>query len=276
MDWSLGDPYAKHPFLRPTLGYKKVWMYYVAMVIDPILRFNWILYAVIPLQLQHSAVTSFVVAISEVCRRGMWTLFRVENEHCTNVGRFRASRDIPLPYDVPSPEISARESVEQRNRQQPAVADHEVQRVRTYGTTETNRLTPHPSRTSGDAEQGATRTGSSTRRRAATYTTHPNDQESPLVRGLSRVGTLLRDAHAQDFERRKKPELGGRADGKIDYDSDDEDEDADGEESEHHSRGSDEDEVDERDEEDVRRVREEVAIGRGESNGESGLRGGAV
>jgi hypothetical protein len=33
---------------------------------------------------------------------------------------------------------------------------------------------------------------------------------SPLTRGLSRVGTLLRDAHAQDFERKKKPELGGR------------------------------------------------------------------
>ena len=46
------------------------------------------LYAVIPLQLQHSAVTSIVVAVSEVLRRGMWTIFRVENEHCTNVGRF--------------------------------------------------------------------------------------------------------------------------------------------------------------------------------------------
>ena len=30
----------------------------------------------------------------------MWVLFRVENEHCTNVGRYRASRDVPLPYEV--------------------------------------------------------------------------------------------------------------------------------------------------------------------------------
>ncbi|ORX96222.1 SPX domain-domain-containing protein [Clohesyomyces aquaticus] len=102
MDWSLGDPHAHHPFLRDTLGYKRIWTYYVAMALDPLLRFNWIFYAIWPIELQHSAVLSFVVAFSEVCRRGMWTLFRVENEHCTNVGRFRASRDVPLPYDVPA------------------------------------------------------------------------------------------------------------------------------------------------------------------------------
>ncbi|KAF7442777.1 EXS domain-containing protein [Pyrenophora tritici-repentis] len=101
-DWSLGDPNAKNPFLRKELGYKKVWWYYTAIIIDPILRFNWIMYAIIPLQLQHSAMTSFCVAVSEVCRRGMWSVFRVENEHCTNVGRFRASRDVPLPYYMPS------------------------------------------------------------------------------------------------------------------------------------------------------------------------------
>jgi len=81
MDWSLGDPTNK--FLRSTLGYKRKWMYYAAIVIDPILRFNWIFYAIFPIELQHSAVLSFLIAFSEVCRRGMWTLFRVENEHCT-------------------------------------------------------------------------------------------------------------------------------------------------------------------------------------------------
>src|SRR5256885_9068864 len=31
------------------------------------------------------------------------TLFRsVENEHCSNVARFKASRDVPLPYKLPS------------------------------------------------------------------------------------------------------------------------------------------------------------------------------
>ena len=81
MDWSLGDPTNK--FLRGTLGYKWKWIYYAAMVIDPILRFNWVFYAIFPLENQHSTTLSFVVAFSEVCRRGIWTLFRVENEHCT-------------------------------------------------------------------------------------------------------------------------------------------------------------------------------------------------
>ncbi|KAL8966408.1 MAG: hypothetical protein Q9183_003385, partial [Haloplaca sp. 2 TL-2023] len=99
----LGNPYAEHPFLREVLGYKNPYVYYAAMVIDPILRFNWIFYVIFTNEIQHSAVLSFLVSMSEVGRRGMWTLFRVENEHCTNVGRFRASRDVPLPYEIPSP-----------------------------------------------------------------------------------------------------------------------------------------------------------------------------
>ncbi|KAL8746411.1 MAG: hypothetical protein Q9184_007751, partial [Pyrenodesmia sp. 2 TL-2023] len=84
MDWSLGNPYAEHPFLREVLGYKRPWAYYIAMVLDPILRFNWIFYAIFSGSLQHSALLSFMVSLSEVLRRAMWTLFRVENEHCTN------------------------------------------------------------------------------------------------------------------------------------------------------------------------------------------------
>jgi hypothetical protein len=83
MDWSLMDPYAKHPFLRNTLGFKYAWWYYAAIVIDPILRFNWIFYAIYGHDVQHSTKIAFLVALSEVLRRGMWQLFRVENEHCT-------------------------------------------------------------------------------------------------------------------------------------------------------------------------------------------------
>lgn len=83
MDWSLMDPYAKHPFLRNTLGFKYAWWYYVAIVLDPILRFNWIFYAIYGHNVQHSSLISFLVAFTEVLRRGMWQLFRVENEHCT-------------------------------------------------------------------------------------------------------------------------------------------------------------------------------------------------
>ena len=74
----LGNPYAKHPFLRDVLGYKRPWIYYLAMIIDPILRFNWIFYIIFENDIQHSAFLSFLVGLSEVFRRGMWTLFRVE------------------------------------------------------------------------------------------------------------------------------------------------------------------------------------------------------
>ena len=53
-------------------------MYYVAMLVDPILRFNWIFYVIFTEDIQHSALLSFVVSLSEVLRRGIWTLFRVE------------------------------------------------------------------------------------------------------------------------------------------------------------------------------------------------------
>jgi hypothetical protein len=53
------------------------------MVIDPLLRFNWVFYAFYINELQHSAALSFFVALTEVTRRGIWVLFRVENEHCT-------------------------------------------------------------------------------------------------------------------------------------------------------------------------------------------------
>ena len=41
-----------------------------------------------------------MVAAAEVTRRGMWTVLRVENEHCGNVAQYKASRDTPLPYTL--------------------------------------------------------------------------------------------------------------------------------------------------------------------------------
>ncbi|KAJ6155511.1 hypothetical protein N7470_006077 [Penicillium chermesinum] len=97
MDWSLGNAFAAHPFLRENLAFRRAWVYYVAMVINVVIRFNWIFYAIFVHDIQHSAILSFIVGLTEVSRRGIWTIFRVENEHCTNVTLFRASRDVPLP-----------------------------------------------------------------------------------------------------------------------------------------------------------------------------------
>src|SRR5271155_1891702 len=79
-------------------------VYYVAIVLDPIMRSSWLFYVVFPGQKQHSAATSFFLALGEVFRRFMWNFIRMENEHMTNVGHFIASRDVPLPFLLPGAE----------------------------------------------------------------------------------------------------------------------------------------------------------------------------
>ncbi|KAL8969072.1 MAG: hypothetical protein Q9197_004540 [Variospora fuerteventurae] len=192
MDWSLCNPYAEHPFLRETLGYKNPWAYYMAMILDPILRFNWIFYTIFSNGLQHSALLSFLISLTEILRRGMWTLFRVENEHCTNVGRFRASRDVPLPYDIPSPTASiVEESRDQFAAQHDGTGSGQLQQSTSAHLASGAHVAP-------DLTQPAS---GSLRRRQGT----PVAERSPVQRGIARVGTIMTQAHAQDFERRRKP-----------------------------------------------------------------------
>lgn len=233
-----------------------MWMYYFAIVIDPILRFNWIFYAALHFQLQHSAVTSFFVAFSEVFRRGLWSLFRVENEHCSNVGHFRASRDVPLPYELSSAGGTS------------TTSQGQIQR-----TDEEQPLTPHLSRTSTapmpQYASGADVSGTGLLRRRASDT-GMQQPPGPMTRGLQRIGTALRMAHNQDFEKKRKPELGRAA--TKDDDSDDDD-DYDGEHSAEHSteehsieeHSTEEQGGDFSDRENAReieRVRSEVDVGR--------------
>jgi xenotropic and polytropic retrovirus receptor 1 len=215
MDWSLGNPYARYPFLRDNLAYRRIWMYYVAMVLDPILRFQWILYAIYAHDLQHSTLVSFFVALAEVFRRGMWTIFRVENEHCNNVGRFRASRDIPLPYSLPE---SPRESQEI-----PHPSDGQV---------------PTPSPVTGaDVERVAETTPGSSLRLRRTRT----PAATPVEMAMRRAGTIIGTAHAQDYEKKKRPGVvgdspnmgGGGVDGDGSSDEEEEGEASDGEMSGH-------------------------------------------
>ncbi|TQS35534.1 hypothetical protein Golomagni_04045 [Golovinomyces magnicellulatus] len=98
MDWSLLQPNAKNRFLRNVRGYRKTWWYYAAMILNPALRLDWLLYTVNIHVLGHSTQVTFYLALTEVTRRGIWAIFRVENEHCSNVARFKASRDPELPY----------------------------------------------------------------------------------------------------------------------------------------------------------------------------------
>jgi hypothetical protein len=72
-----------------------------------------------------------------------------------------------------------------------------------------------------------------------------------MARGLQRMGTALRTAHNQDFEKKKKPELGESA---VKDDDSDDDDDDDGEEQ----SGETSDRESARE---IERVRSEVEIG---------------
>jgi hypothetical protein len=188
MDWSLLQPQASKRFLRDVRGYKSAHWYYLAMVLDPILRFNWIFYAIYTHDLQHSTFVSFAVALSEITRRGIWVLFRVENEHCSNVARFKASRDVPLPYSIPT------ESEEDFERHQ-----HEQEQQNPLATT-TSAASPAVSRLrshTGATLEAQVSTGSSLRHRP------------PRGRTFTMI---LADAHTQDFEKKKKKPGAGDSD----------------------------------------------------------------
>lgn len=226
VDWSLLDPYAKHRFLRTRLAYKQVIWYYIAIIVDPLLRFNWVFYA-IPFftdEIQHSAILGFLVSFSEVCRRGMWTIFRVENEHCTNVGKFKASRDVELPYALSKAEQEEEDVAVEHDEsaRRPSHMDDYQRRQHHQDSTLPSRrrqskdFTVSPTSMTEDASGTATgadvETGrkqkspaqSSLRRRQAQQGITPSIPNSG--QGLaSRVGTILQGAHAQDFERKRRP-----------------------------------------------------------------------
>lgn len=79
MDWSLMDPSADRPLLRKNLGFDVAWPYYLAMLVDPIIRSSWFFYIVYAGQ--NPGMQSYILALAEVLRRFMWCFFRVENEH---------------------------------------------------------------------------------------------------------------------------------------------------------------------------------------------------
>ncbi|KAJ1796735.1 Signal transduction protein [Coemansia sp. RSA 2399] len=104
MDWGLFESRSKHRFLRSELKFERTWLYYVAIVVDVLLRFFWIT-QISPNFFSfghqfHQATMAYIAAVFEVLRRFSWNFFRVENEHISNCGQFRATTDIPLPFNT--------------------------------------------------------------------------------------------------------------------------------------------------------------------------------
>lgn len=104
MDVSLLQPGASSVLLRTHRAYSATWVYYAFIVLDPVLRFSWVFYIIYSDDIQHAAALSFYIGLAECLRRIMWAIFRVENEHVANVLMYRATRELPLPYAVPTPE----------------------------------------------------------------------------------------------------------------------------------------------------------------------------
>lgn len=218
MDFSLLQTESRHIGLRDILALNRRWPYYAIMVVDPIIRFGWIFYAIFTHDTQHSTLVSFLVATIEVVRRGLWAIFRVENEHCANVSQYKASRDVPLPYrieplmDRVSTDSSPAVTLEQQ--QQPQTPLTRVPTVR-------DTLPRQPE------EGGGGITASSTAV-ASTFGTLRRRTGAFSAWSLSKV---LAEAHKQDFEKKRKPAQNGDVDeeGRVgaDFDDDDDDDDDD-------------------------------------------------
>ena len=80
---------------------KSRWKYGAAAALNLSLRHFWIVAAVPDAREGRSFRTEAWVtaaALVEVTRRCAWSYFRVENEHATNCGAFRATLEVPLPF----------------------------------------------------------------------------------------------------------------------------------------------------------------------------------
>ncbi|CAN0896522.1 Phosphate transporter PHO1 homolog 3 [Linum grandiflorum] len=99
-DWGLLKPHSKNWLLRDKLILPFKSVYYIAMVVNVLLRFAW-LQTVLNYNFTflHRQTLVAVVASLEIIRRGIWNFFRIENEHLNNVGKFRAFKSVPLPFN---------------------------------------------------------------------------------------------------------------------------------------------------------------------------------
>jgi hypothetical protein len=223
MDFSLLQPHSRHPFLRDVTALRSKWVYYGVMILDPILRFAWIFYAIFTHNTQHSTIVSFLVSLAEVSRRGIWTLFRVENEHCANVAQYRASRDVPLPYHLEP--IVQRPSLESDVAAQADGGQLDAEQAQS-GVQQLADGTPTTARTTGiDARRSST-FAARTPSMAAQQGT-PEDEGTVRRRRADTLGRfsitkIMAEAHKQDFEKKRKPNQLDKAKEEDDEEEDDE------------------------------------------------------
>ncbi|XP_004298410.1 PREDICTED: phosphate transporter PHO1 homolog 3-like [Fragaria vesca subsp. vesca] len=100
VDWGLLQRNSRNRWLRDKLlvPYKSV--YFAAMVLNVLLRFAWLQTVLnFNVAFMHRQSMIAVAASLEIIRRGIWNFFRLENEHLNNVGKYRAFKSVPLPFN---------------------------------------------------------------------------------------------------------------------------------------------------------------------------------
>ncbi|KAG7985339.1 hypothetical protein I3843_03G020700 [Carya illinoinensis] len=106
IDWGLLRRNSINPWLRDKLLVPNRNVYYVAMVLNVLLRLAW-MQSVLGLRetpVLHRQALIAIVACLEIIRRGIWNFFRLENEHLNNVGKYRAFKSVPLPFNYDNDE----------------------------------------------------------------------------------------------------------------------------------------------------------------------------
>ncbi|CAM6125906.1 unnamed protein product [Calypogeia fissa] len=104
VDWGLLRRDAKNRWLRDQLIMpKKKYIYFLSMGVNVVLRLAW-LQSVTRFKFGglNQQVADFGFAALEVVRRGHWNFYRLENEHLNNVGKYRATKTVPLPFEDPT------------------------------------------------------------------------------------------------------------------------------------------------------------------------------
>ncbi|XP_047310260.1 phosphate transporter PHO1 homolog 9-like [Impatiens glandulifera] len=100
IDWGLLRIHSKNALLRDKLVIPHKTVYFVAIVLNMILRLAWMqsVMGIYNVPILHRQALIVVVACLEIIRRGIWNFFRLENEHLNNVGKYRAFKSVPLPF----------------------------------------------------------------------------------------------------------------------------------------------------------------------------------
>ncbi|CAG8469874.1 6377_t:CDS:10 [Paraglomus occultum] len=95
MDWAFLRVWSAPNYgLREDLEFKPLWLYYVGIGSNTLMRLAWMT------DQRHHISVMITLAITEVLRRFLWNFFRVEKEHVYNVLIKRAVKDINIPFVV--------------------------------------------------------------------------------------------------------------------------------------------------------------------------------